>query len=81
MKPGGFTVGFITATMALLVREEDLVVSDKEKLLLNDAVFRRAECLWRRGRECSKRSIISLYERKRKEVQINKGEKIHLVVR
>lgn len=39
MKPGGFTEGSIT--MALLVREEDLVVSDKEKLLLNDVVFER----------------------------------------
>lgn len=41
MKWGGFTVGSIIATMALLVREENLVVNDKEKLLLNDVVFGR----------------------------------------
>lgn len=34
VKQGGFTVGSITAMMALLFREEDLVVNDKEKLLI-----------------------------------------------
>lgn len=33
VKQGGFTVGSITATMALLVREEDLAVNDKGKVV------------------------------------------------
>lgn len=41
MKQGGFTAGSITATVALLVREEDFVVNDRKKLLLDDVGFGR----------------------------------------
>lgn len=64
-------MGSITATVALLVKEEDFVVNDREKLLLNDVGFGRTQCPGRRGRNVL-REIIQAFMKER-------GEKCKLI--